>query len=354
VTKKITVLIVDDSALIRQMLTSMLSSDPSIEVIGAAPDPITARTMIKQLNPDVLTLDIEMPRMDGIAFLEKIMALRPMPVVMISSLTQKGAEIALKALEIGAIDYVGKPTSDVQAGLNEKTAEIISKVKIAARANVVARQPSAANDGPSLTFSNYKSTEQISVIGASTGGVEALRTVITTLPPNFPAILVTQHMPGSFTKSFANRLDTLSKMTVCEAEDGQRVLPGHVYIAPGEQHMELARSGANYICKLNQNPLVSGHRPSVDVLFSSTAKVAGSNAIGVILTGMGRDGAEGLLQMRKAGSYTIGQDQASCVVYGMPKVAFETGGVVKQLPIGNISANMLKNLEKQDMKAIRI
>ncbi len=353
-TEKTTVLIVDDSALIRQMLTSMLGSDPGIEVVGAAPDPLTARQMIKQLNPDVLTLDIEMPKMDGIAFLEKIIALRPMPVVMISSLTQEGAEVALKALEIGAVDYIGKPTSDVRVGLEQKKIEIVSKVKTAAKAKVFAKKPPAPSGQAAVTYSSYKTTEQIICIGASTGGVEALREIITALPPNSPAVLVTQHMPGSFTTSFAERLNKISKVTVLEASQNQRVLPGHVYIAPGDHHLELARSGANYICHLHDGPTVSGHRPSVNVLFESAAKVAGKNTVGVILTGMGRDGAEGLLSMRQAGAVTIGQDEASCIVYGMPRAAFELGAVEKQYPLTSIVGAMFKALEKQDVKAIRI
>ncbi|OUR76733.1 chemotaxis response regulator protein-glutamate methylesterase [Alphaproteobacteria bacterium 46_93_T64] len=352
--KKITVLIVDDSALIRQMLTSMLSSDPGIEVVGAAPDPVTARNMIKQLNPDVLTLDIEMPKMDGITFLEKIITLRPMPVVMISSLTQEGASVALQALEIGAVDYIAKPTNDLQAGLEGKTAEIISKVKIASRAKVSARSRERPVKQNNISYSSYKTTEQVILIGASTGGVEALREIITALPPNSPAALVTQHMPGTFTSSFADRLNGISKVTVMEASANQRVLPGHVYIAPGGRHLELARSGANYICHLRDGETVSGHKPSVNVLFESAAKVAGENAIGVILTGMGRDGAEGLLSMRQAGARTIGQDENSSVVYGMPKAAFELGAVKSQYPLTNIASAIFSSLEKQDMKAIRI
>ncbi len=352
-TRRITVLIVDDSALIRQMLTSMLSADPNIEVVGTAPDPLTARTMIKQLNPDVLTLDIEMPRMDGIAFLEKIITLRPMPVVMISSLTQEGADIALQALEMGAVDYIAKPTSDLRVGLEAKGAEIIAKVKNAANARVMARKP-IPKPAESSLLQRFKTTEQIVCIGASTGGVEAIREVICQLPPNFPGVLITQHMPGKFTTSFANRMNTITRVTVCEAEHGQRVLPGHVYIAPGENHLELGRSGANYICRLTDDAPVSGHRPSVDVLFGSAAKVASANAIGVILTGMGRDGAEGMLKLRQAGAMTFGQDEASSVVYGMPRVAFETGGVQQQAPLSKIAGLMMQYLETKDMKAIRI
>ncbi|GLQ06957.1 protein-glutamate methylesterase/protein-glutamine glutaminase [Sneathiella chinensis] len=354
-TRKITVLIVDDSALIRQMLTVMLSSDPDIMVVGAAPDPLTAREMIKRLNPDVLTLDIEMPKMDGLAFLEKIIALRPMPVVMISSLTQKGADVALQALEIGAIDYIPKPTSDIRVGLEEKQAEIIAKVKAAAGAQVQPRRPRPdISPAPVGGSTRYRSTEQLIMIGSSTGGVEALKEVITALPPDCPAVMVTQHMPGSFTQSFADRLNRLSRMTVCEASPNQRVLPGHVYIAPGGRHLEVARSGANYICHIHDGPLVSGHRPSVDVLFQSAARVAGANAVGVILTGMGRDGAEGLLAMRQAGASTLGQDKASSVVYGMPRAAFEAGAVQHQYTLTRIAEGIFGALSGSDIKAIRV
>ncbi|MBL4907126.1 MAG: chemotaxis response regulator protein-glutamate methylesterase [Sneathiella sp.] len=351
--KQIKVLIVDDSALIRQMLTSMLESNPDIRVVGAAPDPFSAREMIKRLNPDVLTLDIEMPKMDGIAFLQKIMTLRPMPVVMISSLTQEGADVALQALEIGAVDYIGKPTSDLKVGLEQKAAEIITKVKIAAIANVKAFKVTPTAKTP-VSFGNYRSTEQVIMIGSSTGGVEALREVITVLPPNSPAVMITQHMPANFTTSFANRMNSLSKVTVSEAKANQRVLPGHVYVAPGGRHMELARSGANYICHIHDKPPINGHCPSVDVLFNSAAKVARSNAVGVILTGMGRDGAQGLLAMREAGAHTIGQDESSCVVYGMPKVAFELGAVERQYPLLKIAGGIFNSLAKHDTKAIRI
>ncbi len=351
--KQITVLIVDDSALIRQMLTTMLESDPDIKVIGAAPDPITAREMIKRLNPDVLTLDIEMPKMDGIAFLEKIMTLRPMPVVMISSLTQEGADVALRALEIGAVDYIGKPTSDLRAGLEKKAAEIISKVKAASKAKVMPYNATPTARKP-ITFGTFKSTEQIILIGSSTGGVEALREVICVLPPDSPAVMITQHMPATFTTSFAKRMNDISKVTVCEAAPNQRVLPGHVYIAPGGRHLELARSGANYICKIHDDPPVNGHCPSVDVLFSSGAKIAAANAVGVILTGMGRDGAQGLLALREAGARTIGQNEATCVVYGMPRAAYEIGAVEKQYPLTQIAGGIFNCLAKHDTKAIRI
>jgi two-component system chemotaxis response regulator CheB len=337
---KVRVLVVDDSALMRQLLSTMMASDRDIEVVGVAPDPLVARQMIKELNPDVVTLDVEMPNMDGISFLEKIMKLRPMPVLMISSLTQQGAEATLQALEIGAVDYIAKPKVDLQQGLAEKQAEIIEKVKIAAKARV--RSTARSTPRPSaLARAGFSTTERIVAIGASTGGVEALREVLCGLPADSPAVVVTQHMPAGFTTRFAERLDTLTQVTVREAADGQRILPGHVYIAPGNWHLEVTRTGANYTCHLHDGAAVSGHRPSVDVLFRSVAASAGANAIGVILTGMGKDGAEGLKQMRTAGAATIGQNEATCIVYGMPKAAAALGATETELPIEKVAAAIL-------------
>ncbi len=353
--KPVRVLIVDDSALIRQMLSEMLSSDPEIQVLGAVPDPLVARQKIKELNPDVITLDIEMPRMDGIEFLKKIMSLRPMPVVMVSTLTQHGADATLHALEIGAVDYVAKPTQDIQVGLEEKRAELVAKVKTAARANVMA-SASRAPAGPRLEAQGpgYSSTEKIVAIGASTGGVEALTTVLSALPADSPAILITQHMPASFTSTFARRLDRMCAIQVSEAQDGARVLPGHAYIAPGDQHLRLGRNGANYICRVGGQEPVTGHCPSVDVLFDSVAKHAGQNAVGVILTGMGKDGAAGLQKMRASGARTLGQDEASCVVYGMPRVAFEMDAVEFQLPLSKISREILAICTNDNKIKIRV
>ena len=341
----IKVLIVDDSALMRQMLTEMLSSDPEIEVVGAAPHPLIARTMIKELLPDVLTLDIEMPQMDGLSFLEKIMTLRPMPVVMVSSLTQSGADATMRALEIGAVDFVSKPVSGLSTGMAALRDELIGKLKAAATARLrgggmrlASKLPASGSWG-----GGFRSSEKIIAIGASTGGVEALRELICSLPPDGPAVLVTQHMPAQFTASFANRLDGLAAVAVSEARDGVRVLPGHVYIAPGNFHLELKRSGADYLCSVADGPLVSGHRPSVDVLFDSVARVAGENAVGVILTGMGRDGAKGLLAMRGAGAMTIGEDATTCVVYGMPRAAHEVGATQIELPLHKIPAEILSH-----------
>lgn len=334
------VLIVDDSALMRDLLTSILSSHPEIEVIGTANDPLQARTMIKDLNPDVLTLDIEMPKMDGISFLEKIMRLRPMPVVMVSTLTQKHAEITVRALEMGAVDVVGKPTIDMKSGMEERREELISKVLGAAKARVGGRSGASGAATPQRVASpgpGYRSTDTVVAIGASTGGVEALREVIGGLPPDSPAVVVTQHMPGGFTRSFADRLNSLAAVAVAEASDGVRLLPGHVYIAPGDHHLEVVRSGGTYVTRLHDGPLVSGHRPSVDVLFHSVAVAAGHNGVGVILTGMGKDGAEGLKAMREAGARTLGQDEDSSLVYGMPKAAFLLGGVERQAPLSRIA-----------------
>lgn len=351
---QIRVLIVDDSAFVRQVLTEMLSLDPAIIVVGAAPNPLIAREMIKALNPDVLTLDIEMPRMDGLSFLEKIMSLRPMPVVMISSLTQKGADTAIRALELGAVDYVAKPMVGLAGAFASLADEIVDKIKMAATAHIrplIARKPDATRLASGAMFS---SSEKVIAVGASTGGVEALQEFLTAFPPDAPAILVTQHMPAAFTASFANRLDSCCAVSVRQARDGERVLPGHAYIAPGGFHLELARNGANYVCRVHEQPLVSGHRPSVDVLFRSVAHAAGANAVGIILTGMGKDGAAGMLEMRRAGASTIGQDEQTCVVYGMPKAAAECGAVEVELPLNRIPAQVLGHCRALAGRSVRV
>jgi len=315
--QKIKVLCVDDSALIRSLMTEIINGQPDMEVVATAPDPLVARELIKQHNPDVLTLDVEMPRMDGLDFLEKLMRLRPMPVVMVSSLTERGSEITLRALELGAVDFVTKPRVGIRDGMLEYSEKLADKVRAAARARVrqaaPAAHPAAGGAHPAAAaaahaplFNNpLVSTEKLIIVGASTGGTEAIREVLVPLPPDAPAVLIAQHMPPGFTKSFAQRLNGLCRITVKEAEHGERVLPGHAYIAPGHAHLLLARSGANYIAHLSDEPPVNRHRPSVDVLFRSAAQHAGKNAIGVILTGMGRDGAAGLLDMRRAGAYTL-------------------------------------------------
>ncbi|MFO0775881.1 MAG: chemotaxis response regulator protein-glutamate methylesterase [Nitrospiraceae bacterium] len=345
---KIRTLVVDDSALVRQIMTDLLSHDEDIEVIGTAQDPYVAREKIKALNPDVITLDVEMPRMDGLTFLEKLMAGRPMPVIMVSSLTEAGCQTTLRALELGAVDFVTKPKLDVRAGLQELADELTGKVKAAAQAKITARKPSTAQQtkAAALPSAMLKTTDTIIAIGSSTGGTEALKDVLTVLPPNTPPIIMTQHMPEKFTKSFADRLNTQCRISVKEAEDGDSVLPGHALLAPGNYHMTLVRSGARYSVRLNQEPPRNRHRPSVDVMFDSVAKIAGANAVGVILTGMGNDGAAGMLAMKQAGAYTIAQDEASCIVFGMPKEAIKLGGVDKILSLTDIPADVMRHVSR--------
>ncbi|MFQ5432134.1 MAG: chemotaxis response regulator protein-glutamate methylesterase [Nitrospinota bacterium] len=345
---KIRVLIVDDSAVVRSMLTEALSKDPQIEVVGSAADPYLARDKIVQLKPDVLTLDVEMPRMDGITFLQKLMASRPMPVVMVSSLTQKGADTTMAAMDAGAIEIVAKPVVDLRKGLGDMTMEIIDKVKAAAQVKMgdyKKRLDERAKSRPkALGQAMIKTTDKIIAIGASTGGTEALKDVITRMPVNSPGTIVVQHMPEGFTKAFSDRLDILSAMTVSEARDGDSIIPGRVLIAPGHSHMKMRRSGARYYVEVKPGPLVQRHRPSVEVLFSSVAKYAGANAIGVMLTGMGGDGAGGMLQMKKAGAFNIAQDEKSCVVFGMPKEAIKLGGVDKIVPLSQVPEAILMRL----------
>jgi two-component system chemotaxis response regulator CheB len=338
------VLIVDDSAVMRQMLTEILSRDPEIEVVGVAADPFVARDKIKALSPDVLTLDVEMPRMDGLSFLEKLMRARPMPVVMVSSLTEKGAATTLRAMELGAVDFVAKPKLDVRTGTLELADELVEKVKSAARAKVrsALRTERTATVSSLASGALLKSTHMVIAVGASTGGTEALREFLTPLPPDTPGIVIVQHMPANFTKSFAERLDSQCQMRVKEAEDGDRVLPGHVLIAPGNFHMRVQRSGAIYSVRVESGEAVNRHRPSVDVLFDSCADQLGSNAIGVILTGMGNDGARGMAAMRKAGARTFAQDEASCVVFGMPREAILAGGAEKVMGLHELPDALLK------------
>lgn len=347
---KIRVLTIDDSALMRQVLATLLAKDPEIEVVGSAPDPYIARDKIKALNPDVLTLDVEMPKMDGLTFLEKLMRGHPMPVVMVSSLTEAGCETTLRALELGAVDFITKPKIDLREGMEEVAQDLIGKIKAAAVANVKRSELRVSGSGfnskletrnlkPSPTSSAMlKTTDTIIAIGASTGGTEAVKEILVQLPPNIPPILITQHMPERFTRTWANRMNSLCRIVVKEAQDGDSVLPGHALVAPGGYHMELVRSGARYSVHINQNPPVNRHRPSVDVLFSSVAKYAGANAVGVILTGMGNDGAKELLTMKQAGALTIAQDETSCVVFGMPKEAIKLGGADRILPLTDIAS----------------
>jgi two-component system chemotaxis response regulator CheB len=343
------VLIVDDSALMRQLLTEILGSDRTIEVVGSAGDPPTAWEKIKQLDPDVITLDVEMPRMDGVTFLEKLMRRRPSRVVMISSLTEKGCETTLRALELGAIDFVAKPKVDVANGTTEMAREIIDKVHAAASARLpgVAKGliPSASPSSVPVAATREslaRTTHRVIAIGASTGGTEALREVLAELPADAPGVVVVQHMPEHFTRSFAERLNGLCRIAVREARDGDRILPGQALIAPGGLHMEVTRSGASYGVRIGGGDPVNRHRPSVDVLFDSCARFLGANAVGAILTGMGDDGARGLLAMRLAGAHTIGQDEATSVVYGMPREAFRLGGVEEVVPVSRIASTALR------------
>ena len=346
--KKIKVLVIDDSALIRSLLKEIINSYPDMEMVGAAANPYQARDMIKALNPDVLTLDVEMPEMDGLSFLEKLMRLRPMPVLMISSVTEQGSEAALRALELGAVDYLAKPKTGIAEGMQLYADEIAEKIRVAFSARVVKLGANGQEARTTLPLLGNRiiTTEKIVVVGASTGGTEAIKEFLMRMPADAPGILITQHMPPSFTKSFANRLDSLCKIKVTEAVDGERVLPGHAYIAPGDWHLMLRRSGANYVTELSQSAPVNRHRPSVDVLFRSAARYAGKNVIGTIMTGMGKDGALGMLEMHQAGAYNLAQDEASCVVFGMPKEAIAAGGVDEVVGITDMTQRVLLKLMK--------
>jgi two-component system chemotaxis response regulator CheB len=359
---KIKVVIVDDSALIRSVMREIISSQPDMEVVGVAPDPIVARDLIRETHPDVITLDVEMPRMDGLDFLERLMRLRPMPVVMVSSLTERGSEITMRALELGAVDFVTKPKLSIQSGMREYAEMIADKVRTAARAKVKARQPAppAASGSPGadttlpLLRNTLISSEKLIIVGASTGGTEAIKEFLVRMPVDCPAILIVQHMPEGFTTSFAKRLDGLCKIAVKEAVQGERVLPGHAYIAPGHSHLLLGRSGANYVTQLDQGPPVNRHRPSVDVLFRSAAANAGKNAVGVILTGMGKDGAAGMLEMKEAGAWNIAQDEATCVVFGMPREAIAVGATHEVAPLTELPGMVLNRINSEGGRALRV
>ncbi|MBN9430633.1 MAG: chemotaxis response regulator protein-glutamate methylesterase [Burkholderiales bacterium] len=375
--KKIEVVVVDDSALVRSLMTQIIDSQPDMRCVGAASDPYVAREMIRRLDPDVITLDVEMPRMDGLDFLEKLMRLRPMPVVMVSTLTERGAEVTFRALELGAVDFVAKPKIGLSKGLQDAGREIIEKIRAAAQARVGRRSataaaaaagvrapasagtglgagagsagmgatgalgatPPRASDGRGL-----RGTERLVAIGASTGGTEAIRTILVELPADFPAIVITQHMPPGFTRSFAERLNSLCRIRVAEAAHGERLLPGHAYIAPGGRHLAVDRSGANYVSVLSDGEPVNRHRPSVEVLFDSVAQKVGPNAIGIMLTGMGRDGADAMRRMRDAGAYNIGQDEASCIVYGMPREAYLAGALNEVCSLTQIAGRLAERV----------
>ena len=336
---RVRVLIIDDSALVRQVLSDILSEDPMIEVVGTAADPLIARDKIKQLNPDVLTLDVEMPRMDGLTFLQNLMRLRPMPVVMVSSLTEAGAQVTLDALALGAVDFVTKPKLDIQRGLTGYGQDLREKIKQAARARVARLQPAGGPAQPSAI--KYRTTDRLIAIGASTGGTEAIRMLLETMPADAPAIVITQHIPAAFSKPFAERLDRHSKMTVVHAEDDMPLLAGHAYVAPGGLHLRVQRSGARWRCRLGDDDPIRRHRPSVDAMFESVASAAGANASAALLTGMGDDGARGLLALRKAGAATIVQDEASSVVWGMPGAAYTLGAAQQVLPLDQITDALL-------------
>ncbi|HWP19379.1 MAG TPA: chemotaxis response regulator protein-glutamate methylesterase [Burkholderiaceae bacterium] len=347
---KIRTVVVDDSALVRSLLKEIINRQPDMECVGVAADPYAARETIRNLDPDVITLDVEMPRMDGLDFLEKLMRLRPMPVVMVSTLTERGADVTLRALELGAIDFVAKPKIGVANGLQQLEQEITDKIRIAARARVhkPAVAPAGSAHGPvepaAVTPVGRLSTEKIIFIGASTGGTEATRELLMQLPADAPAVVITQHMPPGFTRSYAARLDGLCRIAVKEAQDGERILPGHAYIAPGGLHLCVDRSGANYIARVQDGEPVNRHKPSVEVLFRSAARVVGPNAIGIMLTGMGADGARAMKEMRDAGSYNYAQDEASCVVFGMPREAIQAGAAHEVLPLTRIAPALLERL----------
>ncbi len=343
---KIKVLVVDDSALMRQLISEILSADPELEVVGTAGDPFQAREKILRLNPDVLTLDVEMPRMDGLTFLEKLMVGRPMPVVMLSSLTAHGCQTTMRALELGAVDFITKPKIDVVIGMEQLCDDIRTKVKVAARAKVQQRSrvattpqkaPLSANDQAMIT-----TTHKVIAIGTSTGGTEALLQVLSTFPSDAPGVVAVIHMPPGFTHSYAERLDRHCNIRVKEAEDGDRILPGHALLAPGGLHTEVRRSGAVYSVRIHDSPPVNRHKPSVNVLFDSCAKYLGPNAVGAILTGMGNDGADGLLRMKQAGAFTVAQNEQTCVVFGMPREAIALGAADDVLPLKSIADRVLQ------------
>lgn len=354
---KVRVLIIDDSLLIRKILTEIFNSSPDIEVVGAAADPLIAREMIKQLNPDVLTLDIEMPRMDGLTFLRNLMRLRPTPVVMISTLTEKGAEVTLEALTLGAVDFIAKPKVAVVSTLNSYADDIISKVKMAARANVrndtnrtlrtreVDKTPGDVNLKTEPVKKRAAAGNKIIALGASTGGTEAIKAVVKGLPAGTPAVVITQHLPAAFSESFVRHIDLVTEMTACIPKHGQTVAAGHIYLAPGDRHMKVIREGSGFVIQLHNGEPVNRHKPAVDVMFRSVARNAGANAVAVLLTGMGADGAIGMKEMHDAGAKTVIQDEQSSVVWGMPGAAFKLGCTDYVLPLEDVAHKILSLIQ---------
>ena len=347
----IKVLVVDDSALIRALLKEIIQADPELELVGQAPDAYVARDLIKQLSPDVLTLDVEMPRMDGLTFLEKLMRGRPMPVVMISSLTEQGSEATFRAMELGAVDFVAKPKLGIREGMQAYAEEICYKIKAASLARLIPRPVQPVMPVDDVPRSGVPrpiiGTEKLIAIGASTGGTEAIKDVLLGLPADSPGIVITQHMPPGFTRSFAERLNRMTRLNVVEAKGGERILPGHAFLAPGDKHLLVERSGANYVTRLSDAEPVRRHKPAVDPMFHSVAQCAGRNVIACLLTGMGKDGAQGMLEIRQAGGYTVAQNEATCVVYGMPREAVAIGGAEDILPLGEIAEALLQQARKR-------
>lgn len=346
----IKVLVVDDSALVRSLLAEIIRETPGMVLVGAAPDAYVARDMVNEFVPDVITLDIEMPRMDGLTFLEKLMKARPTPVVMISTLTEAGAEATLQALELGAVDFIPKPKLGVASGIREYAELIVERIRAAAavqvRARVKKNQPEIASSQKAEASGRLHSTEKIIAIGASTGGTEAIKDLLMQLPAAVPGIVMTQHMPAGFTRTYAERLNKVTRLHVVEAKGGERILPGHAFLAPGGHHLIVIRSGADYVLKLSDADPVHRHRPAVDVMMESVAKVGGKNVIGILLTGMGKDGAQGMLDIRNHGGYTFAQDEASCVVYGMPKEAVLCGGVDQTVELDKMGVALLEKLKQ--------
>ncbi len=363
--KKIKVLVIDDSALVRQILGEILKEAKDIELVGTASDPYVARERIKETNPDVLTLDVEMPRMDGLTFLANLMRLRPIPTIMVSSLTDRGAEITLRALELGAVDYVSKPKTDIAGTLKDFSEEILAKIRVAAEARVHARSTPALPVSVAPRHSAdaiiplgaarprvLRTTDRIVAVGASTGGTEAIREVLVSLPPDSPAVLIAQHIPAAFSGPFARRMDAACQLNVCEPTDGQLIMPGHVYIAPGGRHLLVERDGARYRCRLKDGPPVNRHIPSVDVLFRSVAQQVGPNSVGVILTGMGDDGARGLKEMHDAGAPSVVQDEVTSVVWGMPGAAVRLGAADEVVPLNKVAETIMRLVETAGAQAL--